>query len=93
MPDQHVRYPDDMSPPDDPKTNNLHIVRDDQGDFYITINPGPRVQWAPTVRLCMSGGAGEICWGLCVGMSIAHRSLLGEHARARRTARQFGGSE
>lgn len=88
--DLHGKYPTDDGP--DQETGavpTLHILRDGQGDMYVSIG-GERQGWT-SVRLCASGGAISKCFGLYVGMSIAIFSLTGQHDRAKRVARSFVG--
>ncbi len=84
----HGRYPsDDGIDPETGLVPELHILRDDQGDMYLSIG-GEKPGWT-SVRLCASGGAISKAWGLYVGVSIAVYSLTGKHERALRLARSF----
>jgi hypothetical protein len=86
--DMHARYPSDDGV--DPETGTvpvLHILRDDQGDMYISIG-GEKPGWT-SVRLCSSGGAIRKAPGLYVAIAIAVYSLLGQEQRARRLALSY----
>ena len=88
MNELHARYPSDDGV--DPETGTvpvLHILRDDQGDMYISIG-GEKPGWT-SVRLCASGGAIRKAAGLYIGIAIAVYSLTGDEHRARRLALSY----
>jgi hypothetical protein len=86
--DLHARYPSDDGV--DQETGSvpvLHLLRDEQGDMYISIG-GDKPGWT-SVRLCASGGAIRKAAGLYVGIAIAVYSLTGQEDRARSLAQSY----
>lgn len=56
MRDVEVSYPSDDGPDDDGPTPVLHILRDDQGDHWISVG-GRKPGWT-SVRVCGPNGGG-----------------------------------
>lgn len=90
MAELHVTYPSDDGPDDDGTTPQLHILRDDQGDYYISISTTAKVGWT-SVRLCgpSGGGAATKSPEFYDAVAMAARALAGDRDGVLALAREI----
>src|SRR5690606_6685535 len=94
MSDLHVFYPSDDGPERDGSVPRLHIIRDDQGDYYLSVSNGEKQGWT-SVRLCggSGGGAADKAPDFYTSIAMATGALAGERDRVLCLARDLLGHE